>query len=53
MGFVDKDKFVVLGKTFYNDEDIIIVDIVDKILRFKQFDDEVYSDQSLSLFKYW
>jgi len=35
MGFVDKNKFVVFGKTFYNDEDIVIVDIADKVPGFR------------------
>ena len=32
MGFIDKNKFVVSNKTFYNNEDIIIIDIVSEIL---------------------
>ncbi len=35
MGFIDKNKFGVFGKTFYNEEDIIIVDIVDRIFGFR------------------
>ncbi len=35
MGFVDKNKFVIFDKTFYNNEDIIITDITDKILKFR------------------
>ncbi len=35
MGFVDKNKFVVFNKPFYNDEDIVIVGIVDRVFRFK------------------
>jgi len=35
IGFVDKNKFVVFDKTFYNNEDIVIIDIVDKVFRFK------------------
>ena len=35
MGFVDKNKFVIFSKMFYNDEDIIIIGIIDKVLRFK------------------
>ncbi len=35
MEFVDKNKFAIFGKIFYNYEDIVIIGIVDKILRFK------------------
>ena len=35
MGFVGKNKFAVFGKTFYNDEDIIIASIVNRVLGFK------------------
>ncbi len=35
MRFVDKNKFAIFDKTFYNDKDIIIVGIVNKIPRFK------------------
>jgi len=35
MGFVGRNKLVVLGKTFYNNEDVVIVGIVDKVLGFK------------------
>ena len=35
MGFVDKNKFVVFDKTFYNDKDVIIVSIINKIFGFK------------------
>ena len=33
--FVDKNKFVIFDKMFYNDEDIIIIDIVDKVFGFR------------------
>ncbi len=35
MGFVDKNKFVVFDKTFYNDEDAVVTSIVDKVFGFK------------------
>ncbi len=35
MGFVGKNKLVVFDKTFYNNEDTVIVDIVDRILGFR------------------
>ncbi len=35
MRFVDRNKFTIFDKTFYNNEDIVIINIVDKILRFK------------------
>ncbi len=35
MEFVDKNKLIILDKTFYNDEDIIIVDIIDRVFGFK------------------
>ena len=35
MGFVDRNKLVIFDKTFYNDEDTIIVNIANKVLRFK------------------
>ncbi len=35
MGFIDRDKFIVFDKTFYNNKDIIIVGIVDKVFKFK------------------
>jgi len=34
MGFVDRNKFTVFDKSFYNDEDIVIVGIVDRVLGF-------------------
>jgi len=33
MRFVDKNKFTVFDKTFYNNKDIIIIDIVNRVLR--------------------
>ncbi len=33
MGFVGKCKFVIFGKTIYYNEDIIIADIINKVLR--------------------
>jgi len=35
MGFVGRGKLVVFNKTFYNNEDIVVVDIVNRISRFK------------------
>ena len=35
MGFIDKNKFGVFGKTFYNDEDIVIASIIDRVLRLR------------------
>ncbi len=35
MGFIDKNKLAVLDKTFYNNKDIIIIDIINKVLRFR------------------
>ncbi len=35
MKFIDKDKLTILDKMFYNDEDTIITDIVDRILKFR------------------
>ncbi len=35
MGFVDRDKFALFGKTFYNDEDIVIASIIDRVLRLR------------------
>ncbi len=35
MGFVDKNKFIVFGKTFYNDENAIITSIVDGVFKFR------------------
>ncbi len=32
MGFINRNKFIIYGKTFYNDEDIIIISIIDKSL---------------------
>ena len=44
MGFVGRNKFAVFSKTLYNDEDTVIIDIVNKVLGFKQFDDKVYDN---------
>ena len=33
MEFIGKNKFAIFSKTFYNDKDIVIVGIVDRILR--------------------
>ena len=35
MRFVGKNKFVILGETFYNNKDVIITDIVDRVFRFR------------------
>ncbi len=35
MGFVDKNKFIIFNKTFYNNEDVIITSIVNKVLGFR------------------
>ncbi len=35
MGFVDKDKLVIFSKMFYNNEDAVIVNIADKVFRFR------------------
>ncbi len=35
VGFVDRNKFVVFDKMFYNDEDIVIINIVKKVFKFK------------------
>ena len=35
MGFVDKNKFVIFNKIFYNDENIIIASNVNKVFGFK------------------
>ena len=35
MGFVDKNKFTVFNKIFYNDEDIVIIGIIDRVFEFK------------------
>ncbi len=52
MEFVNRNKFAIFDKTFYNNKDIIIIDIVDKVLGFRQFDDEIYNNRTLNLFKY-
>ncbi len=33
--FIDKDKFAIFDKMFYNDKDTVIAGIVDKVPRFK------------------
>ncbi len=35
MEFVDKNKFIIFSKTFYNNEDTIIVGIINKVPRFR------------------
>ncbi len=35
MGFVGRNKLIIFGKTFYNNEDTIITDIVNKIFKFR------------------
>jgi len=35
MGFVDKNKFAIFDKTFYNDKDIVITGIVNKVFGFR------------------
>ncbi len=35
MGFVNKDKFTVFNKIFYNNKDIIIIDIVNRVFGFR------------------
>ncbi len=35
MGFIGRNKFAIFDKTFYNDENTVIADIVNKILGFK------------------
>ncbi len=35
MGFINKNKFVIFNKIFYNDKDIIITSIINGVLRFK------------------
>ena len=52
MGFVDRNKLAVFNKTFYNDEDTVIVDIIDRVFKLKQFDNKVYSNRTPSSFKY-
>ncbi len=52
MGFVGKNKFAVFDKTFYNNEDIVIIGIVNRVFKFRQFDNKVYNDRIPSSFKY-
>ncbi len=52
MGFVNRNKFAIFDKMFYNDKDIVITNIIDKIFRFKEFNNEVYNNRILSSFKY-
>ena len=35
MGFVGKNKFAIFNKMFYNDEDTVIVNIINKVFKFK------------------
>ncbi len=35
VGFVDKNKFIVFDKMFYNNEDVIITGIINKIFKFR------------------
>jgi len=35
VGFVGGNKFVIFGKMFYNDEDVVITGIVDRVLGFR------------------
>jgi len=35
MRFVGRNKFIVFGKTFYNDEDAVITGIIDRVFGFK------------------
>ncbi len=35
MGFVDKNKLIIFGKIFYDDEDAVIIGIVDRVPRFR------------------
>ncbi len=34
MRFINRNKLIVLGKMFYNNKDIIVINIVDKVFRF-------------------
>ncbi len=34
MEFIGRNKFVIFGETFYNDEDTVIIGIVNRVLRF-------------------
>ncbi len=52
MGFVDKNKFAIFNKTFYNDEDIVIIGIIDRVFRFRQFDNKIYGNRILNSFKH-
>ncbi len=35
MGFVDRNKLVIFDKIFYNDENIVIVGIIDKVFKLR------------------
>ncbi len=35
MGFVNKNKLAVFGKTFYNDKDTVITGIANEIFKFR------------------
>ena len=35
MGFVDRDKLIIFDKTFYNNKDIVIIDIINKVFGFR------------------
>jgi len=35
MEFIDKNKFTVFDKTFYNNENIVVINIIDKVFEFK------------------
>ncbi len=52
MRFVGKYKFIIFDETIYYNEDTIIANIIDRVFKFKQFDDKVYDNRTLSLFKY-
>ncbi len=34
IGFINKNKLIIFNKTFYNDEDIVIAGIIDRVFRF-------------------
>ncbi len=46
MGFINRNKLAIFDKTFYNDEDTIIIGIVNMVFRFKKFDNKVYNNLS-------
>jgi len=35
MGFIERNKLLIFDKTIYNNEDIIVINIANKVLRFK------------------